>query len=398
MLNVPALRIDVLDLIHWERYIEVLDAEDNTTSVPWRSADCISTPRRHLTAISLFSGGGGLDIGFHQAGYETLACIEFDENACATLSHNKERYFPKAEIINDDVDKVCLDQLMARHGIVPGELDLLYGGPPCQTFSQIGKKGSLTDQRGRLLFSMVNYAAKLQPKAVIIENVKALRTAACLDGESGGVLRQLERALEALGYLVTSQVINAADYGVAQLRQRLFIVAVKGKERFSFPNPTNVRENYTTVGDVLKGLPAPVGKNEKPNKANHVDVTPAGDIRRISFVTEGSFLAKMEHAPADAKGRLTKKDTTKFLRLGRKKQSNTLRCGEVFFHPLEDRYLTPREYMRLHGFPDDYELVGPIRGRSGSVKSLDQHRLVANSVPPPVAKAIAEAIAVKLKG
>src|SRR3546814_15291572 len=74
--------------------------------------------------------------------------------------------------------------------------------------------------------------------------------------------------------------------------------------------------------------------------------------------------------------------TTKFLRLGRHKQSNTLRCGEIFFHPTEERYLTPREYMRLHGFPDDYALMGTVRGRSGTVKNLDQHRQVANSVPP----------------
>lgn len=377
----------------------MLDAEnDQATMSLCNFGDRWPGKSHDLTAISLFSGGGGLDVGFHQAGYKTVACIEFDVNACATLTHNKKRYFPDAEIINDDVDAVCLDQLMARHCLQPGQLDLLYGGPPCQTFSQIGKKGSLTDQRGRLLFSMVNYAKKLQPKAVIIENVKALRSASCLDGKPGGVLQQLISALEELGYSVSTKVINSADFGVAQLRQRLFVVAVKGSEPFTFPAPSNDPENYVTVGEVLKGLSAPVGKTEKPKIANHVDVTPAGDIRRISYVTEGLFLAKMENAPADAKGKLTKKDTTKFLRLGRAKQSNTLRCGEVFFHPLENRYLTPREYMRLHGFPDDYQLVGPIRGRSGSVKNLDQHRLVANSVPPPVAKAIAEALAATLRG
>src|SRR3546814_1793673 len=87
-------------------------------------------------------------------------------------------------------------------------------------------------------------------------------------------------------------------------------------------------------------------------------VTPAGDKKRISYVEEGSFLAKMLNVPIDVKGRLSPKDTTKFLRLGRHKQSNTLQCGEIFFHPTEERYLTPREYMRLHGFPDDYALMG----------------------------------------
>src|SRR3546814_10434276 len=94
-------------------------------------------------------------------------------------------------------------------------------------------------------------------------------------------------------------------------------------------------------------------------------VTPAGDKKRISYVEEGSFLAKMLNVPIDVKGRLSPKDTTKFLRLGRHKQSNTLRCGEIFFHPTEERYLTPREYMRLHGFPYDYDLMGPVRGQIG---------------------------------
>src|SRR3546814_10953342 len=84
----------------------------------------------------------------------------------------------------------------------------------------------------------------------------------------------------------------------------------------------------------------------------------------------------MLNVPIDVKGRLSPKDTTKFLRLGRHKQSNTLRCGEIFFHPTEERYLTPREYMRLHGFPDDYALMGPVRGRSGTVKNLARKSVV----------------------
>ena len=88
-------------------------------------------------------------------------------------------------------------------------------------------------------------------------------------------------------------------------------------------------------------------------------------------------------------GGLTKKDTTKFLRLDRNRPSNTLRGGEIFYHPIEDRYLTPREYMRIHGYPDNYVLRGPIRGRTGAVRDLDQHRQIGNSVPPPLAKAVA---------
>jgi DNA-methyltransferase (dcm) len=348
------------------------------------------------TAISLFSGGGGLDIGVHEADFTTLACVELDSNACDTLRHNRDRYFPGARIINSDLNAVSVDALMEECGIKPGELDLLFGGPPCQTFSQIGKQGSLRDARGKLLFSMVEYAKKLMPRAILIENVKALQSAPDLNGKRGGVVRDLKKALEAIGYKVSSKVINSADFGVAQLRQRLFIVALQGEVEFQFPEATRDRVSYKTVGEALAGLPKPSLKGEEPAIPNHVDVTPAGDKRRISYVDEGTFLAKMPNVPDEIKGRLSPKDTTKFLRLGREKQSNTLRCGEIFFHPTEERYLTPREYMRLHGFPDGYTLVGPIRGRSGTVKNLDQHRQVANSVPPPVARIMAEAISAQL--
>lgn len=344
------------------------------------------------TGISVFSGGGGLDIGVHQANFTTLACIELDKNACETLRHNQENYFPKATIINSDLNEVSVDGLMKSLAIKPGELDLLFGGPPCQTFSQIGKQGSLRDARGRLIFSMIEYAKKLLPKAILIENVKALQSAPDLSGRRGGVVRDLKKELESIGYTVSMKVINSADFGVAQLRQRLFIVAIKGEHAFSFPEPTHQPESYKTVGEAISNLPPPTGKGSPAEYPNHIDVTPSGDKRRISYVQEGMFLAKMQDAPDEIRGRLGPKDTTKFLRLNREKQSNTLRCGEIFFHPTEERYLTPREYMRIHGFPDDYVLTGPVRGRSGTVKNLDQHRQVANSVPPPVAKIIAEAI------
>jgi len=361
----------------------------NQCEPPKRKAKARSKKR---IGISLFSGGGGLDIGVHEANYRTLACIELDGNACETLRHNQGRYFPDATIINSDLNAVSVEALMKQCKIKPGELDLLFGGPPCQTFSQIGKQGSLRDARGKLLFSMVEYAKKLMPRAILIENVKALQSAPDLAGKRGGVVRDLKQELESIGYKVSSKVINSADFGVAQLRQRLFIVALKGDMEFQFPEPTQKMHAYKTVGEALAGLPKPVAKGEEPVVPNHVDVTPERDKARISYVEEGTFLAKMIHAPDDIKGRLSPKDTTKFLRLGRTKQSNTLRCGEIFFHPTEERYLTPREYMRIHGFPDNYTLLGPIRGRSGTVKNLDQHRQVANSVPPPVARIIAKAI------
>ncbi len=149
---------------------------------------------------------------------------------------------------------------------------------------------------------------------------------------------------------------------------------------------------YVTVGEALAKLDDPTPKGGYLRADSHMDITPEGDRRRIHGVPEGSHLAKELHLPAEQRCNLSKKDTTKFRRLSFSELSLTLRCGEIFFHPIEDRYLTPREYMRLHGYPDHYLLEGPIRGRSGRVRYLDQHRQIANSVPPHVAYVIADEI------
>lgn len=358
-----------------------------------RRTTSVSQEPHRPTAISLFSGGGGLDIGIEQAGFQTLCCIEVDPNCCETLAFNQGEYLASAKIVHADVRTVSPRALMKELRLAPGDLAFLYGGPPCQTFSQIGKQGSLGDDRGMLLFEMIRFAKSFRPKAILIENVKGLATAKDLNGVRGAVLSGVLSELRKLGYEVQSKVLNAADYGVAQLRRRLFIVAMKRGMKFQFPEPSHgpsAKKAHLTIRHALKGLGKPAAKDRScaKTKNNHVDITPEGDRRRISYVKEGSYLAAMD-APASIKCRLSKKDTTKFLRLARDGQSKTLRCGEIFFHPVDDRYLTPREYMRIHGFPDTYSLKGPIRGRSGSVRNLDQHRQVANSVPPPMAHAVA---------
>lgn len=352
--------------------------------------------KRIFTAVSLFSGGGGMDLGVEAAGFINLASVEFDHNAAETLRLNAQRRNPSLKVIEADISTV--DPLsLAEPGI-----DLLHGGPPCQAFSLIGKRGSLSDARGLLLFEMVRFAAALNPKAILLEQVKGLLSAPDENGEKGGVFKRFTNELEALGYSVKWSVLCAADYGVPQTRERVFIVAMKDNNSFSFPAPTfdAIPEEtplfrlkpYVGAGEVLKGLPKPVRKGETPKFPNHIDATPDRDRERIHLVQEGGFLAGTLDAPPEIRRNLTRKDTTKYRRLHRLEPSLTLRCGEIFFHPLEDRYITPRECLRLHGYPDDHMLCGPVRSRSGTVKNLDQHRLVANSVPPPLAKAIAEQI------
>jgi DNA (cytosine-5)-methyltransferase 1 len=233
---------------------------------------------------------------------------------------------------------------------------------------------------------MVRFAEALRPTAIFVEQVKGLL---------GPVFDRLLADLGALGYEPTWAVLDAADYGVPQRRRRLILVALRDGGRLALPDPSHggPATPHRTVGDALAGLGRrPPRLDGQVPDSSHVDVTPEGQRRRISFVPEGQWLAAQLGAPPEIRQRLTRKDTTKFRRLARSAPSLTLRCGEIFFHPLEDRYLTPREYLRLHGYPDAYRLRGPVRSRSGQARRLDQHRQVANSVPPPLALAVAERV------
>lgn len=355
-----------------------------------------------MTAVSLFSGAGGMDIGVMQAGFDVLACIEIDPNCCKTLRAAVEREKRDTEVIEGDIREIDPSRLMKELGLKPGELDLLCGGPPCQAFSQIGKRQSLFDERGMLLFEMTRFAEVFRPKAILIEQVKGLLNAPSQDGKPGGVFELLIDELQKLDYVPKWKIVLAADYGVPQKRQRVFIISTLKPNGFEFPPPTHGTDKqsvslfplplHVTAGEAIKGLKKPMMANGHIPEDSHLDVTPEGDKRRIHGVPEGSHLAKELHLSVEQRCNLSKKDTTKFRRLSRLEPSITLRCGEIFFHPTEDRYLTPREYMRLHGYPDNYLLKGPIRGRSGRVRHLDQHRQVANSVPPPVARMLAESI------
>ncbi|MCE2697067.1 MAG: DNA cytosine methyltransferase [Nostocales cyanobacterium LE14-WE4] len=355
-----------------------------------------------FSALSLFSGAGGMDIGVRQAGFDILACIEIDPYCYQTLQSAIERECLKTALLQKDIKQIQPSQLMKDLDLQSGELDLLFGGSPCQSFSQAGKHGSLNDHRGLLLFEFVRFAEALKPKVIVIEQVKGLLKAQDKSGKVGGVCEAITSQLKELGYRLKVRIINSANYGVAQVRERVFMIAIETGKNFDFPLPTHEKldnqfslfplNQYVTVGQVIQGLGSPSkDKNNQPEDS-HIDITPAGDIRRIHGVPEGSFLAKELHLPETQRCNLTKKDTTKFRRLSFSEPSLTLRCGEIFFHPVEDRYLTPREYMRIHGYPDNYFLKGPVRGRSGKVRYLDQHRQIANSVPPPVAYAIATEI------
>ena len=335
-------------------------------------------------ALSLFAGAGGLDIGVDSAGFKTICAIELDPHSASTLRQNAHR----KTVWQVDVRALDADRTAEALALRPGDLSLLHSGPPCQPFSQIGKRGGVADPQGQLVFELVRFAEALRPAAVIVEQVPRFLNAAYSGSER--IRDVLADRFRAIGYDLYAEVLDAVDHGVPQRRKRAFIVCVPSGQPYRFP--AGVFTEPATVGDAIEDLPDAVKVGAVPLAPNHIDVTPPRDRMRISYVREGEWLSKTVGAPPDIVQRLTAKDTTKFRRVDRRLPSLTLRCGEALYHPVEDRYLTPREAARIQGFPDRHVFVGPIRRRTGSVPNLDQHRQVANAVPPPLAAAVAASV------
>ncbi len=195
-----------------------------------------------LTLVSLFTGAGGLDLGLEAAGFENRLCIEFDEACQKTLKLNR----PKWKIADpSDVLKIKPEQVLRQAGLRPRELDLLAGGPPCQPFSKAGYWHTgdslrLKDPRAKTLGAYTRIVSALLPKALLIENVEGIN----FNGKDEG-LRLLKRHLRMINkehgtkYDPVVLSINAADYGVAQIRKRVFLIASRDGRKILPPSPTH---------------------------------------------------------------------------------------------------------------------------------------------------------------
>lgn len=211
--------------------------------------------------ISLFSGAGGLDIGFEAAGFETAVAVEIDPSCCETLRTNR----PLIHVINKSVTDVTGEELLKAAGLKKGEPALVIGGPPCQSFSHAGLRKGLDDERGKLLFEYVRIVRETLPKGFVLENVRGLE-----NWDNGGALRllieELSKPIKADGvtylYDVTRpQVLNSVDYGVPQVRERLILVGNRIGKNFKYPAP-DVFSKPQTVWDAIGNLPEPDAPSE----------------------------------------------------------------------------------------------------------------------------------------
>ena len=321
--------------------------------------------------VDLFCGCGGLSTGLLDAGIDVRLGVDLDAPSVATFDLNHRSRGSKS--LQADVRELTGAQLAA---LAEDRIQLLVGGPPCQPFSVAGKRRALADHRGDLIFEFVRLLDETQADAYIFENVPNLAGVA-----KGEVLVDLLAAFSEVGYTASPQVLLAANYGVGQMRKRLFIVGTRGHGDVPMPPPVthaqeaNGRPQYMTASDVLDDLPdvATLGAEAV---ANH----------EPTFHSEAMLAAFAKQAPG------TREPKSRHDRLHPDRPGYTLRAGTGNFSPLRpvhhryDRVLSVRECARLQSFSDDFHWPD-------EQARLQQYRQVGNAVPPLLARAVGEHLA-----
>lgn len=328
------------------------------------------------TVVDLFSGAGGLELGFEEADYNIVFSSDIDEY-CEKV-HKVNR--PQIPFLRIDVHDLS-DELLSKY--VAREIDVLVGGPPCQGFSTIGKrissdpnKRKQKDPRNTLFREYIRILKFLSPKFFLMENVQGLLTR-----EKGKIFQEIQRTFADTGYDFNYIILNAADYGVPQIRNRIFFYGNRVGCKMEPPEPTNSEDGkkpWKTVGEAIGDL-----SNKGPNDIpNHVPLKHGPkNIARYKLIPEGGRLPE-----TDLPHELYRKNFgNTFKRLHRNKPALTMVPGHNAFpiHPWLNRSLTVREAARIQTFPDDYIFVGP-RDK--------QCMQVGNAVPPALAKAWADYI------
>lgn len=332
--------------------------------------DVVNKPKHIPRTLELFAGAGGLALGVENAGFDTIALVEIDKDASDTLKANR----PKWRVLNCDIASISGLDLEDYFGIKSGELELLSGGAPCQSFSYAGKRLGLEDARGTLFYHYAQFLKKLQPKMFLFENVRGLLT-----HDNGRTYKTIIAIFEQAGYTVQKEVLNAWDYGVAQKRERLITIGTRNdltnEIHYTFPKPHKYKP---VLRDILLDCPKSEGTPYSEYKRKIFELVPPGGYwRDIPEDIAKEYMKSCWNMEGGRTGILRRLslDEPALTVLTSPSQKQTDRC-----HPLEPRPFTIRENARCQSFPDDWKFCGSI----GS-----QYKQVGNAVPVNLAYDIA---------
>lgn len=376
------------------------------------------------TAVDLFAGAGGFSLGASQAGYDVTHAVEIDSWAASTLARNHAG----TRVTEADITELSDDWIRRE---LPVEPDLLIGGPPCQGFSHaaVGRHDP-KDPRNSLFRDFVRVARILQPRRLVIENVPGLLRSRTSSGEP--VAEVIVSELEQLGFTVNVFTLNAEQFGVPQIRRRVFFVGSTDGSVADVIPPTfdGVHRPFRTVRDAIADLPdAQVGIARDPAEydrpavsdyqfalrsasgtvRNHVPMRHTQRmIERFKSIAPGQSQTHVseEHAPrrrVRAPGSSSRYDQNN-RRMHWDRPCHTIPATFYanFIHPEAHRNFTPREGARIQSFPDDYVFEGKPttvsqkllarEGREGE-RHLSQYNQIGNAVPPLLAQALIEHVA-----
>lgn len=355
-------------------------------------------------AISFFTGAGGLDLGIHKAGFDVKLCVEIEDKYCQTLRLNNPDWNVKCgDIMEYNKEKVYIDAEMDSDEV----LDLVIGGSPCQSFSTAGKRQAFDDPRGAAMLKYAELIEELQPKAFLLENVRGLLSAALKHrkieerGKDFPPLSKEELPGSALKYLLSKlcsydiqyKLITAANYGVPQKRERVFIVGIRKDLgiKFEYPEETHSKnggkgkKKWVTVSDVFDKLKF----LEKHNYVNYSEER----LKYMIMIPKGG--GNWRNLPKDvikeAMGGAYSSGGGKvgfFRRIKINEPAPTLltsphQKSTNLGHPYEDRPLSIEEYLAIQGFPEGYKVSGTL---------IDQYTQIGNAVPVELAYVMGEAI------
>lgn len=346
---------------------------------------------KKFTCIDLFSGAGGLSKGFLDAGYNVVLGVDFDDAALKTFecNHGSAKAM-KLDLFNHDNIDVIISYLKKQKI----ELDVLVGGPPCQGFSIAGPR-DMNDKRNSLYMAMVKLAERLKPKAIVLENVPGM-----LQTNNGIGAKRIIDDFSKLGYTMTAKILYAPDYGIPQIRKRVFFVGLLNSEKiYEYPLPTCTQDKYVTCEDAIGDLPALI--NIYGEEVQDYECSPLTDYQalmrknskkiynHIGSIHEPKTVEMLKMIPEGKNYKaLPPELSSKFkyhealTRYHSKRPSLTINTGHrSHFHYKWNRIPTVRESARLQSFPDDFIFYG---------NKSEQYRQVGNAVPPMLGYVVAK--------
>lgn len=317
------------------------------------------------TVIDLFSGAGGLSLGFENVGFENIFSLDFEKDYCATYKEN----FPHHKLVEKDILKISNEEILLL--TKNKEVDVVIGGPPCQGFSIAGNIGRtfIDDPRNQLFKEFSRVVSITKPKIFVMENVARLFT-----HNKGNTKKEIINAFEKLGYEVSCKILCSVDYGVPQKRNRVIFIGNRMGMKNIFPSRSIIKEK--TVKEAIDDLPK-LKSGESSKIPNHEAMNHTTEmLKKMSYIGDGGDRTQIPLALRPKSG-----DIRKYIKYNSSKPSICI-TGDMrkVFHYSQNRALTVRELARLQSFPDNFVFKG---------NKISQQQQVGNAVPPLMAQAIA---------